>query len=435
MIAALTEITAQQNEFFNFLTTMSDGIEKIHEKQHQTEKDIANRFDSMTETIQSIEITPHDAMTSHRHSPTSSLLMFDQGDLSGLTTPNSHSRGVSLMSSVTAASAAGQDERETLNELISSMRSYLDNPSTKQADYVAKKQQESGNAVIKSAGPYSVGNVVDVLDVSYVWYSATILDIDAFDKRAIYVSYDEFDEAWNEWIPMNKKYRISPARSRTNVVDMNPLLRTQHGGVHCLCATKYGRNPNAQDLQNVFSSQNYDNERLTPKAILIQGHLYKQASWSKKTWKRRWFVIMNNQQIYYYDHKNVKSKQYRGVISLDQIAVIQMSKTKGYTKHSFDIITLRNKKHRFSANNEHDLTDWLSVLECLLYSDCPQIKKDKFTKINNDDEEEEEQEEPPKRPVSPLMRNISGFFSELTGSKPTTPRQTYTATYEMVDAD
>ena len=109
----------------------------------------------------------------------------------------------------------------------------------------------------------------------------------------------------------------------------------------------------------------------------MQGHLYKQSSWNKKSWKRRWFVIRNNLNIYYYDHKNMKSKQYRGVISLGEIAVVQIPKDKGYTKFSFDIRTHKNKTHCFSCGTEGDLVDWMSVLECLIWGEVKQIEVSK----------------------------------------------------------
>ncbi len=90
------------------------------------------------------------------------------------------------------------------------------------------------------------------MDVSYLWYSASIVDVDVLSQRAVLIEYDDFDAIWNEWIPLHKSYRVAPHRSRTAVGVSNPSLRSERGGVHALVATKYARSKQAKDLRAAF---------------------------------------------------------------------------------------------------------------------------------------------------------------------------------------
>ena len=477
MISALTEITKQQAEFYNFLQGLAASIEKIHDKQVSNERDINNRFDDVNQMIlgigsgsgrghgggarnysghrppsPSISYNPHDddelSMLSNSefeidrpitpkmpqqrrgvHIPQQSSFNFDVNDhrernLSvaslvltpeqlGIESSTRSPRESSMKKSINLS----KDDTEVLSDLISSMKSYLDKTTQQDAKNGAAAGAAGGATANGGDGSsdrrqtffggdefkindedaksyknnYSIGKKVDVLDVSYHWYSATIIDIDVFDKKAVYIKYDEFEERWNEWVPLSKSHRISPHRSRTNVGEENPALKSDRGGCHALITTRFGKSKNALELQEAFASD----KRLTilsTKSILMQGHLYKRSNWNKKNWKRRWFVIRNNHNIYYYDHKNMKSKQYRGVISLGAISIVQIAKKKGYTRFSFNIRTHKNRKHRFSCANEQDLVDWVSVLECLIWGDCDQIAINKpgknkavYTNITEDD--------------------------------------------------
>ena len=486
MIAALTEITKQQAEFYNFLKSLSSSIDKIHEKQISNERDINNRFDDVNQMLLGIggngngpggyvgdsmvgvrgggnrayQMRPQSPSASYNpndndeelsvvsnsefdlgtprfsgqrsggHHPGQSSFNFDDNPrdrnlsiASLVLTPDqlaiepsetsigphsssNHSNNVSLSSAVNKKLGPVKDDQEVLTDLILSMRSYLD--KTRQQEPAQKGNDQDGDRRPTFFGGdefkindedaksyknnFSIGKKVDVLDVSYTWFSATIIDIDVFDKKAVYVSYDNFEDRWNEWVPLNKSHRISPHNTRISIGNINPALKTDQGGIHALLATKFGRSKMALELQEAFASEN-NKQQLSNKSILMQGHLYKRSNWNKKNWKRRWFVIRNNHNIYYYDHKNMKSKQYRGVISLGAISIVQIAKKKGYTRYSFNIRTHKNRKHRFSCANEQDLVDWVTVLECLIWGDTDQINLNKpnyknkaiYSNVNEDD--------------------------------------------------
>ena len=565
MISALTEITKQQAEFYNFLKNLSTSIEKIHEKQISNERDINNRFDDVNQMILGIgnngrngggyggsvgggnrqygmprpvspsaSYNPNDndeelSMISNSeydpvtprlsgggrggHFAQQSSFNFDENALANI----QRDRNLSVASLVISPEqlrlepqdstrmsnnysngnnkkpTVNKDDAEVLTDLISSMKSYLD--KTREQENSAGNSKVNGMNKNRSASNtatffggdefkindedaksyksnYSIGKKVDVLDVSYNWYSATIIDIDVFDKKAVYIKYDEFEDRWNEWIPLSKSHRISPHRSRTNVGEMNPALKSDRGGCHALITTKFGKSRNALELQEAFSSDKIKTI-LSTKSILMQGHLYKRSNWNKKNWKRRWFVIRNNHNIYYYDHKNMKSKQYRGVISLGAISIVQIAKKKGYTRFSFNIRTHKNRKHRFSCANEQDLVDWVSVLECLIWGDCDKIELNKPGKNkavyktvneddpdfdnnddrkNNDDSDDDSDNDSDgddnnnnnnkkaKRPITPRIRGsvsaIASKFKQLTNksSSPRPPHQgPYVATIKQIE--
>ena len=75
--------------------------------------------------------------------------------------------------------------------------------------------------------------------------------------------------------------------------------------------------------------------------------------------------MRNTNNLYYYESQNLKDNQYRGVISLGNIRKIFPANMDGYTQHSFDIQT-PSRVYHFSAGNESELKDWMSVLECLM---------------------------------------------------------------------
>ena len=158
------------------------------------------------------------------------------------------------------------------------------------------------------------------------------------------------------------------------------------------------------------------------KAFLLQGHLFKQSSWNKKSWKRRWFTVRNNRNIYYYDKRSTPSKNYRGVIALAQIASVELAEQKGHTAFCFDIVTHRKRTHRFACANQQDLVDWITALEALVFGDIEQISthrqpKASSQRIGGDNDDEKEEIE---RPTTPTIRgSVSAFaskFKQLTSS-------------------
>ena len=166
--------------------------------------------------------------------------------------------------------------------------------------------------------------------------------------------------------------------------------------------------------------------------------------------------MRNDQRLYYYDRKNMRSKNYRGVISLAEIAAVELAQHRGHTQFSFDITTHRKRTHRFSCSNEQDLVDWVTVLEALIWGEVEQItlsgqrsKVNKVTTIqngaddsdsedDNDDEKEDEEERP--RPTTPTIRGsvsmIATKFKQLTtSSRGNSPRHSgpYVATMTHID--
>eukprot|EP01083_Nonionella_stella_P175106 608842_1 len=407
MTSALTEITKQQTDFYGFLKTIADSIEKLHTKHDTTQKkrdvEIAEIKQMIGEMKEEEEIK--------QHHPQQSSLGFDLSFASGQ-----------------LASQRRQSTTSNLGDLISTMRSYLEKANNEEEEEEApitpivispppaavSLKREDEVAAAKQAQHFNIGKQVDVLDVSYVWYAATIVDIDVFERKAVYIKYDAFEENWNEWIPLKGAWRIAPAKSRIDVVC---TLRGENDGIHCLIATKYGRSKAARDLQDVFSSDNVVlmQRRLTSKSVLMQGYVYKESpsKFRKTNWKRLWFVVQNNDTICYYDHKNMKSKQHRGVIRLPQISIVQHSKQKGFTNYSFDIITHKRKTRRFSCNSEQDLVDWMSVLQCLVYSDCHQIQTQTAAADDDDDANDTTKNTNSLRNALSINRNyVIQFFSD-----------------------
>jgi len=506
MVNALTEITKQQAEFYNFLKELSVSIEKIHDKQVSSEREINNRFDDVNQALLGIGggrggggyLATKQQFSRPAHSPSASYdpngkdddevsmistseydpitprhydgqesINFDESAFA-LDRDRNLSVGSLMISPEQLAidsrdkkysmSVVSKDEADTLTDLISSMQSYLDKARDLDAQKADSKEDKKQTKQVSAEeakhlqGDFSVGKRVDVMDVSYVWYTATIIDIDVFDKLAVFVKYDNFEERWNEWIMLSHQYRIAPFGSRTGIGESIPALKNEHGGCHALVTTKYGKSQMAVELQEAFASER-TKDVLPKKAIFLQGHLYKRSNWSKKSWKRRWFVIRNNWTLYYYDHKNMKSKQYRGVIALGAISVVRISKEKGYTQWSFHIRTHNNKTHYFSCANEQDLVDWITVLECLIWGDCDQININKpgqqtiggsnnLVDADDDDEKEEEdksskQKQPEKDPEEEgrgmkMRRSITSLFDSLT-TKKETHQGPYKATVQQID--
>ena len=229
-------------------------------------------------------------------------------------------------------------------------------------DVKTKRHQSRSPTVTKASSEYSVGKKIDVLDSSYHWYSAQIVDIDVFHKKAFKVHYDGFDDKWNEWIPFKKQFLTAPHKSKSLGYGR------MEGGQHVLIATSYGRSKYAKALRSAM--QKDGDKSLAEIPVLLQGYLYKRGNWNKD-WKKRWFVLRNSNNLYYYESNKLKEHQYRGVIALGNIRKI-VAVNNGYSKFSFDIQT-PSRVYHFSALNESELKDWQSVLECLMNNSLESI--------------------------------------------------------------
>lgn len=173
-------------------------------------------------------------------------------------------------------SSRPKQEAVILSELISSMSDYLDSARQREREQILNVDHNGSNGVSEERAKqyvershFSVGKKVDVLDVSYQWYPATIVDIDVLSKKAVLIQYDDFDAIWNEWIPLHKSYRIAPNKSRIQIGDDIPSLKSERGGVHALITTKFGKSKHAQDLRSAFESD-MESQRLSTRSVLIQ---------------------------------------------------------------------------------------------------------------------------------------------------------------------
>ena len=185
-----------------------------------------------------------------------------------------------------SAQSRTKDDAAVLSELISSMSDYLESARQRERGGVDalndgavggdRVSEERAKQYVERSH-FSVGKRVDVLDISYQWYTATIIDVDVMSQRAVLIQYDHFDAIWNEWIPLQKSYRVSPHRARTAVGVSTPSLRSERGGVHALVATKYGRSKHAKDLRAAFESD-FESE---PRGCLRAHDLWKWSQFFK----------------------------------------------------------------------------------------------------------------------------------------------------------
>lgn len=169
--------------------------------------------------------------------------------------------------------------------------------------------------------------------------------------------------------------------------------------------------------------------------------------------------MRNDRSLYYYDRRNMRSKEYRGVISLAEIAAVELAQHRGHSPFSFDVVTHRKRTHRFSCSNEQDLVDWVTVLEALIWGEVEQIALRRQPRSmavqsatpilkprssgdgdDDDDGKEDDDEEVGARPTTPTIRgSVSAFaskFKELTASsRGSSPRHSgpFVATMTHID--
>lgn len=229
---------------------------------------------------------------------------------------------------------------------------------------------------ISTNNNFTVGKKIDILDVSYHWYSSTILDIDIFQRKSIRVKYDGFQERWNEWIPFVSSFRISQHKTRSlghGKAD---------GGVHVLIATKYGKSLKGKQLRAAVDVNDSTAKSLKEVKILMAGHMFKRGNWNKN-WKHRWFVLRNNNRLYYYGDKTFKLSQYRGVIALGNVRKIERAYIDMIGKSAFTFfLQTPDRKYHFGCETEVDLIDWLSVLNCLINNPLESMQPLKKSLLN-----------------------------------------------------
>lgn len=144
-----------------------------------------------------------------------------------------------------------------------------------------------------------------------------------------------------------------------------------------LLATAYGKSRKGKDIQNAMNPTK--DKLLTSVSTLMRGWLYKRGNWNKN-WKKRWFVMRNDNNLYYYERKDLKHSDFRGIIALSNIRKIAVAATDGCTPHSFDIQT-SNRRYHFSCHDDGDLKDWMGVLECLMNNPLESIAPAKAEKV------------------------------------------------------
>eukprot|EP01083_Nonionella_stella_P110009 321556_1 len=133
--------------------------------------------------------------------------------------------------------------------------------------------------VEKYTNDYRIGTSLDVIDASYHWYSAKIVDIDVLHRKALQVHYDGFDDKWNsnEWIPLTKtQFRTALHKSKSQGNGK------EEGGVHALIATRYGRSRVAGDLRLAFDP--CSDKSLSEVHVLLEGYAFKRGNFVKN-WK------------------------------------------------------------------------------------------------------------------------------------------------------
>merc|ERR1711971_1282136 len=83
-----------------------------------------------------------------------------------------------------------KDDAMVLSELISSMSDYLESARQREMNLMDEElygvSDERAKQYVERSH-LSVGKKVDVLDVSYQWYSATILDVDVLSQKAVLI--------------------------------------------------------------------------------------------------------------------------------------------------------------------------------------------------------------------------------------------------------
>ena len=84
---------------------------------------------------------------------------------------------------------------------------------------------------------------MDILDSSYFWYTGRVVHADP--TRGVHVSYDGFDEQWNEWIPPDARFRLARYKSRAAGGE-------ESGGVFVFAATTYARTKAGNQVQQTF---------------------------------------------------------------------------------------------------------------------------------------------------------------------------------------
>ena len=88
---------------------------------------------------------------------------------------------------------------------------------------------------------FEVGLKIDVCDSSFFWYAAKVIGISP--QHGIKVSYDGFDDKWNEWISVDEMgFRVAPYSSRA-------IGGKESGGINVFSATKYGRSKRGEQIR------------------------------------------------------------------------------------------------------------------------------------------------------------------------------------------
>ena len=281
-----------------------------------------------------------------------------------------------------------------------------------------------------SGAAYEIGKKLDVLDGSYYWYSAQVVDVDPFKKKAIRVKYDQFDERWNEWIPFRDTYRLDLHQTRsvvsvrvpksknnsnnnnnsnsnnkdksddnTDIIesiikrsvivkktistatatnDDNSLVLMPPNGVHVLAATRFGKSAKGLLLRErlVYADPNSRNNRgLCDVRVLMCGLMYKRGRRWNKDYKERWFVLQNNMCLYYYEHKGLKASQFSGCIPLAQVRDVKRTFDTDDDKHKKRMLGGGGSSYHSSIRNDSLLNynpnvEKLSFLQYTFDIDC-----------------------------------------------------------------
>ena len=218
-----------------------------------------------------------------------------------------------------------------------------------------------------------IGVKLDVLDKSFYWYGAAVIDMrldGIHGAKSALVSYDNFGNDWDEWISLNNEtYRLAKCGTRTKIIDKNTHknVKTMYG-IHAIAATRYcQRSKEGLLLRNeLLYNKNNDQMKTAIENSILKydiihcGYIYKRGNKWNTDYKQRWFVLKNDWCLYYFEHKLSNINGYKGYIYLQDIIKvvknidIKHCKSNNKRTKSLNIGKNRNKnKNNKNKNNKN----------------------------------------------------------------------------------
>ncbi|XP_023931803.1 uncharacterized protein LOC106176737 [Lingula anatina] len=130
---------------------------------------------------------------------------------------------------------------------------------------------------------------------------------------------------------------------------------------HSECLQLLQSNSDSVDLEITSASNNnlpYHVGSRDSKVPMLTGYLLKQSSNYIKSWKKRWFVLKQDNCLYYY--KTEKEKDPLGAILLSNYTITKA--TDIHKRHAFKALKYGSRTYYFVAQSEEEMSRWADAL-------------------------------------------------------------------------